>query len=362
MIDFSHSDSKQINKKLSILSIAYPFAPVRTDTAGGAEQILRILDEGLVRLGHHSTVLACSGSRIMGNLIDFPGTNGRIVCATRNKTYRLVRDLACAALRERNIDLIHLHGIDFMEYLPDTDIPVLITLHLPVSWYDANAFKQIRERVYFNCVSRHQEETAQFIPNLLPFVENGVPILDCTFPVPEEYVVVLGRICPEKGIHLAIDAARQAGISLILAGGLFDYESHHEYYSHEVLPRLDGDRYRYVGSLGPEEKNALLGSAKCLLAPSLAPETSSLVTMEAYACGTPVVAFPSGALSDLVEHGKTGFLVQSVSEMARAIARTDTINRAYCRDLTEREFSANRMVADYVLRYRHILKQILDER
>ncbi|WP_041286671.1 glycosyltransferase family 4 protein [Desulfomonile tiedjei] len=350
-----HSDSEQINKKLSVLSIAYPFAPVRSDTAGGAEQVLRLLDEGLVRLGHESTVLACSGSRIVGNLIDFPRTNDLIECDTRNKTYRLVRDLVRDVLRERNLDLIHLHGIDFMEYLPDTDIPVLITLHLPVSWYDANAFKQIQERVYFNCVSRHQEETAQFIPNLLPFVENGVPIQDCTFPVPEEYVVVLGRICPEKGIHLALDAARQAGTSLILAGKLFDYETHHEYYLREVLPRLDGNRYQYVGSLGLEEKNALLGSAKCLLAPSLAPETSSLVTMEAYACGTPVVAFPSGALSDLVEHGKTGFLVNSVSEMAQAIARTNTINRKCCRDLAEKKFSANRMVADYVRRYRHML-------
>jgi glycosyltransferase involved in cell wall biosynthesis len=290
----------------------------------------------------------------MGHLIDFPAVTDRIEHEPRNKTYDLLHTLVHEALGGRNINLIHLHGIDFMEYLPVTDVPVLITLHLPVSWYDSTALTPIRERVYFNCVSRHQEATARGISNLLPFVENGVPIQDHKFPVPEDYVVVLGRICPEKGIHLALDAARQAGTSLILAGRLFDYESHHQYYSREIIPRLDGERYRYVGSLGPNGKSVLLGSAKCLLVPSLAPETSSLVTMEAYACGTPVVAFPSGALSDLVEHGRTGFLVRSVREMAQAIARTDTIDRKYCRDLAERKFSANRMVADYVRRYRFI--------
>jgi glycosyltransferase involved in cell wall biosynthesis len=109
------------------------------------------------------------------------------------------------------------------------------------------------------------------------------------------FAAALGRICPEKGFHLALTAARKAGMPLILAGQLFRYPAHEAYFEKEILPRLDKER-RFIGRVGSVAKRWLLSSAQCLLVPSLVSETSSLVSMEALACGTPVVAFRAGAL------------------------------------------------------------------
>jgi glycosyltransferase involved in cell wall biosynthesis len=164
------------------------------------------------------------------------------------------------------------------------------------------------------------------------------------------FALALCRICPEKGVHLALSAAQRAHIPLIVAGCVSSFESHQRYYRETIAPRLDQTR-RFIGAVGPRRKRRLLSAARCLLVPSLAPETSSLVTMEATACGTPVVAFANGALSEIVDHGVTGYLVDSVEEMAEAIAATDQIDPVACRLRAEARFSADRMVADYIALY-----------
>jgi glycosyltransferase involved in cell wall biosynthesis len=168
-----------------------------------------------------------------------------------------------------------------------------------------------------------------------------------------DFALCIGRVCPEKGFHIALEAARQANIPLLLAGQVYPYEEHERYYRDEILPRLDRTR-RFLGPVGFERKRRLLSAARCLLVPSLAPETSSLVAMEALACGTPVIAFPSGALADIVEHGKTGFLVDDANEMAEAIARARSIDPETCRQAARERFSADRMVAQYLQVYQQL--------
>jgi glycosyltransferase involved in cell wall biosynthesis len=164
---------------------------------------------------------------------------------------------------------------------------------------------------------------------------------------------MLGRICPEKGVHLALDAAKQADIPLLIAGEVYGYEAHRRYFEEEVRPRL----YRlrcFLGPVGFARKRRLLAAARCLLVASTAPETSSLVAREAAAAGTPVVAFPNGALAETVEHGRTGFLVENVEGMAAAIREAGALDPAICRQVARERFRADTMIAAYLDLYRRL--------
>src|SRR5690606_1063450 len=132
----------------------------------------------------------------------------------------------------------------------------------------------------------------------LPPIENGVPVEALGARVRKRgFALALGRICPEKGYHLALEAAHRAGLPLLLAGAVFRYAAHERYFREEIAPRLDSLR-RFIGAVPLGRKRRLLAAARCVVVPSLVPETSSLVAMEALASGTPVVAFPVGALAD----------------------------------------------------------------
>jgi glycosyltransferase involved in cell wall biosynthesis len=169
-----------------------------------------------------------------------------------------------------------------------------------------------------------------------------------------DFALALGRICPEKGFHLAIEAAVGAGCDLILGGRVFPYDEHERYFSTEILPRLDAKR-RFIGPVGQTLKRELLCSARCVLIPSLAAETSSLVAMEALMCGAPVIAFRSGALSEILTHGATGFLVSDADEMAQAISQADCIDSLECRKEAAQRFTADRMTDAYIDLYENII-------
>lgn len=317
---------------MTILSVAYPYAPVGFDTAGGAEQVVAMLDRAIVRAGHRSIVSAHGGSTVEG------------VLHTGNVEEALAR---------LPIDLVHMHGVDFHQYLPRTLRPVLVTLHLPREFYPAQMPQMPHLR--YHCVSQSQRWTWGDL-NLLPNIENGVPVEQFTFREEKRgFALSLGRICPEKGFHLAIEAANRASIPLVLAGRVFPYAEHERYFQAEIIPRLDISR-RFIGPLVFAQKRRWLASARCLLIPSLVAETSSLVAMEALASGTPVIAFRSGALAEIVEHGKTGFVVNNAPEMADAIREVHRIDPVACRRTAMARFSAERMARRYLELYETLLR------
>lgn len=337
---------------LTIASVAFPFAPVTADPVGGAEQVLARLDRALVQAGHRSIVIAAEGSQVAGELLSVPAATGMIDDAARAQTHAAVRERINQALAA-GADLVHLHGIDFPAYLPPPGLPVLATLHLPIDWYPADALRPERRRTYLQPVSASQASRAPSGAALTDPIENGVAIPD-RLSRKRGFAFTLGRVCPEKGFDEAIVAAKRARIPLLIAGAVFPYPDHQAYFRTSILPRLDRC-HRWIGAVAGRRKARLLGAARCLLVPSKAPETSSLVAMEAIAAGTPVIAYRSGALPDIVEHGRTGFLVDGIEEMAEAIRRADRIDSAGCQARARERFPLQRMTDAYLRRYAELV-------
>lgn len=333
---------------LRVVSVAYPFAPVTADPVGGAEQVLAQLDRALVAASHRSWVVAPQGSRVAGELVTVPSVTGAITETERAAVHRHVRETLAEIVRGARADLIHLHGIDFDRYMPPPGVPVLATLHLPLDWYAPDALTPRRGVTWLNPVSEDQARRAPAAVALLPPIPNGVD-LEAYRPGPERhsYALVIGRVAPEKGFHHALEAAHAADVSLVVAGQVFPYPDHQHYFDIAVTPRLDAMR-RWVGPVAGAAKRRLIAQARCVLVPSTVPETSSLVAMEALASGTPVIAFRVGALPEIIEHGVTGMIVDTVPDMAAALRGIGAIDPAACRRAACARFSARRTTDAYL--------------
>jgi glycosyltransferase involved in cell wall biosynthesis len=334
--------------KLSVLNVAFPFAPVRSDCAGGAEQILLLIDENLVKCGHQSTVVATNNSIISGNLIPLPKVKDIVIESEKIVVYNLVKKSLHFVIQSNKIDCIHFHGIDFYNYLPVTEIPCLITLHLPTQWYPLHFLKNTESNIFFNFVSEAQRNSAPSSLQGYPVIENGVRIsAKVSKCVKSNYLLCVGRICPEKGFDIGLRVAKKAKQSLYIAGQVFPYETHIDYFKKEIFPELDGVNYRFIGALDINIKMEMIAKARCVLIPSLVDETSSLVAMEALSCGTPVVAFNRGALSSIIEHGKTGFICNTEDEMIEAIDNINLIDTDVCIQTAKERFSCEKMIGKY---------------
>jgi glycosyltransferase involved in cell wall biosynthesis len=342
---------------LTILSVAYPLAPVSQATPGGSEQVLSTLDRALTAAGHRSIVVAREDSAVHGTLVPTPYRDGPFTDGVKAQAEADHRRAIAAALDRWPVDLIHMHGLDFHTYMPPPGVPVLVTLHCPLEWYDGTALRPGRPKTYFHCVSASQRRTMPPDLDLLPDIPNGVDVDGLRARhAKRRFALALGRIAPEKSFEVALDAAKLADVALLLAGIVCPYDYHEHHFRRDIAPRLDAKR-RFIGPAGFARKRRLLTAARCLLVPSRIAETGSLVAMEALACGTPVVAFPNGALADVVEHGRTGFLVHDVREMADAIGPAASIDPEVCRETARRRFSAARMVRSYLDLYRRLAHQ-----
>lgn len=338
---------------LTVLSVAFPLAPVTADPVGGAEQVLSRLDRAVQASGGRSIVIAAEGSTTAGELLPVPQPQGQIDDAGWAKAHEAVRRRIREAIATSHPDVVHLHGVDFFSYLPRSGPPVLVTLHLPLAWYPAEILCAPPRGVWLTPVSHDQARRAPPGARLTAPIENGVDVEDFRPCRKRRYAVALGRICPEKGFHLALDAARRARMPLILAGAVFPYPEHRRYFEQEIRNRLDRRR-RWIGPVGGATKRRLLAAARCLVAPSLAPETSSLVAREALAAGTPVVALRAGALAETIEPARTGFLVDRPSALAAAMQRARRLDPEACRGAARERFPAARMVAAYFEAYQRL--------
>lgn len=333
---------------MTILSVAFPLLPVSANSSGGSEQILWHIERELVNAGHRSLVIAAKGSSVSGCLVPMACANQEITDEVRSAAQHEHRNAIQTVLETTPIDLIHFHGLDFAEYIPSSGPPMLATLHLPVAWYPPRIFRI--SGLTLNFVSHSQAASYQS-PVHWPVIANGIDLSHyCKRTDKDGFLLVLARVCPEKGIDVALRVAHCLGLELIVAGPVHPFAAHQAYFNDCVKPLLDEQR-QYIGPIGLDQKIDLLAKAKCLLIPSSVAETSSLVAMEASASGTPVVAFRSGALPEVVEHGVTGFIVDSENEMAEAIQRIDQLSGENCRVAAASRFDGCRMVREYLNLY-----------
>ncbi|HVH85154.1 MAG TPA: glycosyltransferase [Terriglobales bacterium] len=346
-----------------VLYVAYPLLPVSEHSAGGAEQMLLALEREMHARGHHTTVAACATSHVAGKLFatgDPADAADQFERRSQQQTRVLVDWLQSGA--DQQFDLIHDMSGGFWQHTEGLSLPVMATLHLPPQLYKHANFSVIPDCVSFNCVSRAQMHEFRDLPRLIGIAPNGID-LDSFLAQPvarekREYFLWLGRICEEKGAHTALDVAHAATQKLIISGTVYPFLYHQKYFAREIIPRLKraGTQAKYISQPTFAEKVDLIRNARALLITSEVNETSSVVAMEAAACGTPVVALRRGALPDVVEEGVTGFVVNNADEMASVLAQIGDVDPEKCQEHARQCYSAQKMADAYEELYRKVLK------
>lgn len=318
---------------------------------GPWENVVSLLTEGLVSRGIDVTLFATADSKTRGRLVS--------VCPKgyEEEPEILPKVWECLHISEvfergEQFDLIHNH----FDYLPltyscMTTTPIVTTIHGFSSPKILPVYKKYNKKTFYVAISKADKcQELDYIAT----IHHGIDLHQFTFrPDYGKYLLFFGRIHPEKGTRECIEVARQTGMKLIIAGIIQDQG----YFDLQVKSHLDDDRIIYVGSIGPEKRDELLGGAYALLHPISFDEPFGLSVVEAMACGTPVIAFNRGSMPEIIADGITGFLVHNLDEMAEAVVKVKKLDRFQCRKIIEEKFSVDRMVQDYIGVYEKIIRQ-----
>jgi glycosyltransferase involved in cell wall biosynthesis/quercetin dioxygenase-like cupin family protein len=322
---------------------------------GPWEQVVSLLTEGLVARGVDVTLFATADSETGAR---FHAIAPRPYEEDSSLIPKVWESLHISEVFERaqDFDLIHNH-FDFLPltYSGLVKTPVITTIHGFSSEKILPVYRKYNSKNYYVSIS-----DADRSPDLTyaATIHHGIDVEAFTFnPLGGQYLLFFGRIHPDKGAREAIEIARLANRDLLIAGIIQD----EHYFETEIKPHLDGSRVQYLGSVGPEHRNSILGGAACLLHPINFNEPFGLSVVEANACGTPAIAFSRGSMPEIITDGLNGFLVSSSSEAVDAVNRIHTISRGDCREVAERRFSKDRMIDEYLKVYGQIVKETTTE-
>jgi glycosyltransferase involved in cell wall biosynthesis len=312
-----------------------------------------VLVDALVEAGHEVTVIGVGAPGTSGHFIS---TNG-VPDATRVGNVApevLHASRATELLRYLDVDVVHDHSMVGPLQARLRAAPTVVTAHGPVTGEFGQYYGAIGDSVNLVAISAAQRTQAPTVP-WAGLVHNAVRTDDYPFAGrKQDYVFYLGRLSSEKGAHLAIEAAREAGHPIVLAGPCTTGEDR-EYLEREVRPRLGPDA-RWIGEAGFAAKVDLLANARCLLFPIEWEEPFGMVLIEAMACGTPVVALRRGSVPEIVVDGVTGFIRDRPEELAPAIRNVGRLDPLACRRRARLEFDTAKMAADYQRIYRQVAK------
>lgn len=339
---------------MRIAIVAPPWVPVPPPAYGGTEAVLDGLAQGLVAAGHDVLLYTTGDSTCpVPRAWVLAKAAGVGVAGSATELRHVVN--AYDTLREWKPDVVHDHtliGPVYAERFPE--IVIVTTNHGPFESELGDYYRAIAPRIPVIAISNHQASTAVDIA-VAAVIHHGVDVEQFRFgPGDGGYALFLGRMCPEKGVHTAAAAARRAGIPLRIAAKLREH-AERAYFEAFVSPLL-GDGIEFIGEVGMADKIELLGHARCLLNPIDWPEPFGMVMVESLACGTPVIARPRGAATEIVSPGRTGFLCETDDDLVEALGRIDEIDRSVCRGEAETRFSIASMVANHVALYEHAIR------
>jgi glycosyltransferase involved in cell wall biosynthesis len=324
---------------------------------GGTERVVSYLTEELVQMGHDVTLFASGDSITRARLVAGCRTSLRRNKGCVDSLAHHVAMIDQVVERASEFDVIHFHT-DYLHFPLARHIPVphVTTLHGRLDIPDlVSIYRRFRD-VPVISISNAQRQPLQWI-NWVKTVYHGLPRDLFRFhPGGGGYLAFLGRISPEKRPDRAIEIARRAGLPLKIAAKVD--RSDRRYFKRVIEPLLKASHVEWLGEISDREKDRFLGEARALLFPIDWPEPFGLVMIEALACGTPVIAYRAGAVSEIIDDGETGVMATSLEQAVEAVRRVPTLSRARCREAFEKRFTASRMARDYV----KIYKRCIDHR
>ncbi len=357
--------------KIATMARSYLPVPRPADMTNAPMDLALAITNGLARLGHQVTFYASSGTQLPGisvKTLNLPPLAHNIkefgdLMADEAKTSHnilglwdqfMVRDMFERA-REGEYDLIHLHhpeaGLPFASLYPD--VPVVFTTHDPIeSWFREAITMYASPNQFFVSISDNQRTTAPDLPYIAT-VHNGIDTdLFAYSNAPDDYLLFAGRITPEKGVREAIQVAEDSGSRLLIIGPV--YAGQEDYFETQVKPHLN-EKILYLGLMEREKMATYYQKAKALLFPIQWEEPFGLTMIEAMACGTPVLTLARGSVREVVSNGRTGFIVDSLTEMTAAVDKIGQLKRQDCRKHIENHFSNSHMVENYAAAFEKTL-------
>ena len=359
---------------MKIAHIAPPWITIPPKNYGGTETVLYNLVEEQVAQGHDVTLFAAGDATTSAKLVSFfPHSllESGVPWQGHLKAYYHLHK-AVEYIKDHNFDIVHTHlsssaDMYLFPLMSHLAVPHVMTLHshFPFdrvqSWTgdaDDDYIKDWASKVPMVLISNQARANTTLPLNIAGVVHHGLPPhqFKATTHQPEEYLVWLGRFVPEKGAHIAVEAAKRAGVPIVLAGTIDKHvEESVNYFEQKIKPLIDNCQVKYVGPVNMQQKIDLLSHARGMLNPIQWEEPFGMVMIEAMAVGCPVIAFSRGAAPEIVLHGTSGFLVQNIDEMVHSIAHLSKLERTRVSAHVEQNFTVRVMAQKYVKVYKQVI-------